>query len=45
MTLQTRLIESLAKAGTYNRGVQAAPVAVLWTDKEVRDWEGEWRGG
>jgi len=35
MTLLQRLIESLAKAGTYNPGVQAAPAVVLWTDKEA----------
>jgi hypothetical protein len=35
MTLLQRLLDSLAKAGTYNRGVQAAPAAILWTDKDA----------
>lgn len=38
MTILKRLLESLAKAGSYNRGIQAAPAAILWADKE-RVWE------
>jgi hypothetical protein len=34
MTLLQRILESLAKASSYNRGVQTAPAAILWTDKE-----------
>jgi hypothetical protein len=34
MMLLKNLTDSLLKAGTYNRGVQAAPAAILWTDKE-----------
>ncbi len=33
----SRLMESLQKAASYNRGLQAAPAVILWTDPE-----GQW---
>ncbi len=38
MTILEILIQSIQKAGTYNKHVQAAPVCILWPDRE-RQWE------
>ncbi len=38
LTFLEALVEALRRAGNYNRNDQAAPVAVLWPDKE-RQWE------
>ena len=38
MTLLDALIQSVTRAGEYNRDDQVAPAVVLWPDKE-RQWE------
>lgn len=37
-TLLDAIVAALERAGSYNKNDQAAPAAVLWTDKE-RQWE------
>ncbi len=38
MTLIDTIIQSLIRAGEYNRDDQVAPAVILWPDKE-RQWE------
>jgi hypothetical protein len=38
MTVLDAIIQSLSRAGEYNRDDQVAPAAILWPDKE-RQWE------
>ena len=38
MTLLSKVSEALRKASHFNRGTQAAPAVVLWTDAD-RQWE------
>jgi len=38
MTLLDSIIQSLSRAGEYNRDDQVAPAVILWPDKE-RQWE------
>jgi hypothetical protein len=37
-TLLERLADGLRRAAHFNRGVQAAPAVILWTDAD-RQWE------
>jgi len=38
MTVLDAIIQSLSRAGEYNRDDQVAPAVILWPDKE-RQWE------
>ncbi len=38
MTFLNAIIQSLSRAGEYNRDDQVAPAEILWPDKE-RQWE------
>ncbi len=41
MTVLDAIIQSLSRAGEYNRDDQVAPAVILWPDKE-RQWERQW---